>query len=125
MNQDIIDRLRIDPGLRTLGELLQDREAAAHEIARLRAQLERTAAIRTNPRKETATPAPAHLEARTLIRLSDLSESLGVSRSTIYRWISEGEFPAPVRIGERAVRWRSEDIEQWKNSLQGQETTNS
>lgn len=117
MHQDIIERLRIDPGQRTLGELLQDREAAAHEINRLRERLERTATIKAKPRKETeASPAPP-INPRTLFRLSDLCESLGVSRSTIYRWMSEGEFPAPVHISERAVRWRSEDIEQWKNAL--------
>ena len=125
MNQDIIEKLRIDPGKRTLGELIQDREAAAHEISRLRAQLERASAIRTKPKKETEPTNASPVSARTLIRLSDLCESLGVSRSTIYRWASEGEFPAPVRIGERAVRWRSEDIEQWKSSLQGQETIGS
>ena len=122
MNQDIIEKLRIDPGKRTLGELIQDREAAAHEINRLRAQLERVSAIRTKPRKEIEPSNASPVSTRTLIRLSDLCESLGVSRSTIYRWVSENEFPAPVRIGERAVRWRSEDIELWKNSLQGQET---
>ena len=118
MHQDITDRLRIDPGQRTLGELLQDREAAAHEIEKLRSQLERRAAIRTKPREKTAASAPTHVGTQMLIRLSDLSESLGVSRSTIYRWMSEGEFPAPVRIGDRAVRWRSEDIEEWKSALE-------
>ena len=116
MHQDIIDRLRIDPGQRTLGELLQDREAAAQEIKRLRERLERVSAIRTKSKEETEASTPP-MNPRTLFRLSDLCESLGVSRSAIYRWISEVEFPAPVHISERAVRWRSEDIEQWKNAL--------
>ena len=125
MNQDIIEKLRIDPGKRTLGELIQDREAAAHEINRLRAQLERVSATRTKPRKETEPTNASPVSTRALIRLSDLCESLGVSRSTIYRWVAEDELPAPVRIGARALRWRSEDIEQWKSSLQGQETLRS
>ncbi|MDZ7840407.1 MAG: hypothetical protein U5R46_06230 [Gammaproteobacteria bacterium] len=41
IENDILDRLRIDPGQRTLGQLLQDREAAAHEIRKLQAELER------------------------------------------------------------------------------------
>jgi hypothetical protein len=44
MRNDILDRLRIDPGQRTLGQLLQDREAAAHEIGRLRSEIERLGA---------------------------------------------------------------------------------
>ena len=39
MTVDIADRLRLDPGQRTLGQLLQDREAALHEILRLRKRL--------------------------------------------------------------------------------------
>jgi hypothetical protein len=35
--EDVLERLRMDPGQRTLGQLLQDREAAAHEIRKLRA----------------------------------------------------------------------------------------
>lgn len=38
---DILNQLRIDPGQRTLGELLQDREAALHEIRLLRREIER------------------------------------------------------------------------------------
>ena len=117
MNQGIIERLRIDPGQRTLGKLLQDREAAAHEINTLRERQERVSAIRNKPRKATEASTAAPITPRTLSRLSVLCESLGVYRSTIYRWVSGGEFPAPVHINKRAVRWRSEDIEQWKKAL--------
>ena len=37
--QNLIDRLRADFGKKTLGELLQDREAAALEIERLTREL--------------------------------------------------------------------------------------
>ena len=39
MGTNIIDRLRADFGQRTLGQLLQERDAAAYEIERLRAEL--------------------------------------------------------------------------------------
>lgn len=45
----IDERLRIDPGQRTLGELIQDREASLHEIRRLRAEIDRLRA-RTDQR---------------------------------------------------------------------------
>ena len=38
---------------------------------------------------------------------------LSVSRSTLNRWIREGAFPRPVKLGKRAVRWRRSDIEHW------------
>jgi prophage regulatory protein len=119
--EDILERLRIDPGKRTLGELLQDRESAAHEIIELRRRIEKLGAVRDQPKvqqtsSKTGESLPA-LKPGMLIRLADLSEMLGVSRSTIYRWVSEGMFPAPVKVSDRAVRWRAEDVENWKSAL--------
>ena len=36
-----------------------------------------------------------------------------VSPATIYRWIKEGNFPKPVRLGANMVRWKATDIEAW------------
>jgi len=38
---------------------------------------------------------------------------LGLSRSTIYRMMNDGEFPRPVVLGRRAVGWRAADVETW------------
>jgi hypothetical protein len=53
MRTDILQRLRIDPGQRTLGQLLQDREAAALEIERLRAEINRREAPARRNRRTT------------------------------------------------------------------------
>lgn len=37
----------------------------------------------------------------------------GLSKTAIYRNIKCGLFPAPVRIGKRAVAWRTEELEEW------------
>lgn len=37
----------------------------------------------------------------------------GLSRTSIYRAIREGQFPRQHPIGRRAVAWRSDDIERW------------
>jgi len=122
IGDDILDRLRIDPGKRTLGELLQDREAAAHEIRRLRAEMERLRSVRM-PRKgnaEAARPEDNRKSAfrpGSLIRISEVCELVGVSRTTIYRWITEGEFPEPVRLSKYAVRWRIDEVESWRDAL--------
>ena len=42
-----------------------------------------------------------------------VEDMLGLSRSTIYRMMQDGEFPRPVKIGRRAVGWSSEEIERW------------
>lgn len=45
-----------------------------------------------------------------LLRLEAIVAMFGLSRTTIYELMGEGTFPRPVRIGRRAVAWRSADI---------------
>ena len=42
-----------------------------------------------------------------------LEKLFKVSPATIYRWIKEGNFPKPVRLGANMVRWKASDIEAW------------
>ena len=44
---------------------------------------------------------------------SALEDMLGISRSTIYRLMLDEEFPRPIKLGRRAVGWKSEDIDEW------------
>lgn len=50
-----------------------------------------------------------------LLTAEQLSERLQVSTRTLWRMRSAGTLPAPVRLGS-AVRWRSEEIENWVRS---------
>lgn len=43
----------------------------------------------------------------------ELQKLFKVSPATIYRWIKEGNFPKPVRLGANMVRWKVSDIEAW------------
>lgn len=48
-----------------------------------------------------------------LIRLPRVLERVAVSRSTLLRWVAAGRFPAPVRIGARAVAWSERAVSDW------------
>ena len=48
-----------------------------------------------------------------ILRRPDVEIATGLSRSTIYAMIAEGEFPKPVQLGKRAVGWRETDIAGW------------
>ena len=48
-----------------------------------------------------------------LIRRPEVELRTGLSRSTIYLWMSRGLFPQPVRLGTRLVAWRESDIAPW------------
>jgi prophage regulatory protein len=62
------------------------------------------------------TSAQADEPQRLLARLPTVIELTGLGRSTIYRWIAEGTFPSPVRLGPRAIAWRWADLELWMQS---------
>lgn len=49
----------------------------------------------------------------TLIKLNAVKTKTALSRSAIYEKISSGRFPAPVRLGERAVAWVAEEVNAW------------
>jgi prophage regulatory protein len=47
------------------------------------------------------------------LRLPTVLLLTGLSRTTVYRMVMADTFPAPVRLGKRAVGWRDEDVRQW------------
>ena len=48
-----------------------------------------------------------------LLRLNQVRELTGLSRSSIYRLIGESAFPEPIRLSARAVAWRVVDLHAW------------
>ena len=48
-----------------------------------------------------------------LLRREEVETRCGIARSSIYRFMRCGQFPEPVRVGPRAVRWRASEIEAW------------
>jgi len=53
-------------------------------------------------------PAPDRI-----IRLNTVLSRTGLSRSTIYRKIPEGTFPAQIRISVNGAGWKESDINRW------------
>jgi prophage regulatory protein len=49
-----------------------------------------------------------------LIRLRELQARLGgVSRTTLWRWERNSDFPTRVQIGPNTVAWIESEIEEW------------
>ena len=48
-----------------------------------------------------------------LLRLPEVMQITGLSRSTIDRLVKAGLFPQPRQIGPRAVGWRWPDLKGW------------
>ena len=47
------------------------------------------------------------------IRMPDLRQKVGLSKSQIYKLIQQGEFPEPVKLGRKVSVWTDSDVEEW------------
>jgi prophage regulatory protein len=48
-----------------------------------------------------------------ILRLPQVIKQTGLSRSSIYLRISKGAFPKSVSLGDRAVGWLQNEIDEW------------
>ena len=55
-----------------------------------------------------------------ILRTPAVLALIGLSRTSLWRRVRDGDFPAPVRLGgegSRAVGWRRADVERWLEAL--------
>lgn len=67
---------------------------------------------------------PSFIDLRRIVRLAQLLEHLGLSRSTVYLRLNpkskyhDPKFPKPIRLGAKAVGWLMADISAYIDYLQ-------
>ena len=49
----------------------------------------------------------------TILRRRQVEERTGLSRSSIYLRVSQGNFPKAISLGARAVGWLDTEIDAW------------
>ena len=47
------------------------------------------------------------------LRIRDVCDQVGISRTHLYRLVARGLFPAPIRLSERVSVWRESEINGW------------
>ena len=55
-----------------------------------------------------------------ILRTPEVVKLTGLSRTTIWRRVQSGDFPAPVKLGSlagRSVGWRESEIVEWFEQL--------
>jgi prophage regulatory protein len=52
-----------------------------------------------------------------LLRVFEVEDLTAMKKSKLYDLVKQGQFPAPVRIGPRAVRWRLSAVQKWIDGL--------
>ena len=55
-------------------------------------------------------------QSRALLRLEQVQAITGLSRSSVYKLISESKFPASIALHGRAVAWDSQAVDAWIES---------
>ncbi|WP_229624312.1 AlpA family transcriptional regulator [Vibrio parahaemolyticus] len=51
------------------------------------------------------------------LKLKEVMDKTALSRSAIYRKMSEDAFPKSVNLGDRAVAWVESEIDDWMERL--------
>ncbi|WP_239237245.1 helix-turn-helix transcriptional regulator [Candidatus Nitrotoga sp. BS] len=57
--------------------------------------------------------APIHKSSKLFLRLTDVTQIIGVSGSSIWAWTKAGRFPKPHKISGNVTAWASADVERW------------
>ena len=53
-----------------------------------------------------------------ILRRAEVERRTSLSKASLYRLLHAGNFPRPIRLGERAVGWRADEIDEWLASRQ-------
>ncbi|WP_408591880.1 helix-turn-helix transcriptional regulator [Novosphingobium sp.] len=48
--------------------------------------------------------------------MSELTDYIRLSRSQIYVLMSRGDFVTPIKLGERAIGWKVDEVDAWVSS---------
>ncbi len=51
-----------------------------------------------------------------LMKLDEVKQETRLSRSSIYRLAKTGDFPKPIKLGERSSGWLESEINAWIDS---------
>lgn len=56
---------------------------------------------------------PNTLTGEVILRLPQVKGRSGLGRASIYAGVKRGTFPAPIKLGERAVGWTASSVDAW------------
>jgi prophage regulatory protein len=57
--------------------------------------------------------APERIQARRALRLTNVLDKVGVSRTQLYRLIGQGDFPRQFHLSARTSAWDEAEVDAW------------
>ena len=52
-----------------------------------------------------------NIQNERLLRVKEVSELVGIGKSTVWAWVKEGKFPKPVKLSDRVTVWRESEVQ--------------
>lgn len=59
-----------------------------------------------------------------ILRIGEVVKQTGLSRSSVYRQVQLGQFPAPFKISARASGWLGSDVQRWMEKKRAEASGN-
>ena len=84
-----------------------------HQQARSSQSIAKKAPYSQRPAELNFDGASSKSDDVAFLRLPQVKAITGLSKSSLYALIREKSFPAPVRLGARAVAWIRSEVNQW------------
>jgi excisionase family DNA binding protein len=56
-----------------------------------------------------------------LLTVREVAQRLALGTRTVWKWSRSGQLPAPIRLGNRTVRWRAAEIDRFVQESQPRE----
>ena len=106
VNQLVIDGLALDT-------IKSERDRLRQELDSTRDRLDGLTDVLRKVALEQLSKASGRHAMSELLTRPEVEELTSLSVSSIYRLMAASEFPRPIRIGQRAVRWRAADLSRW------------
>ena len=53
----------------------------------------------------------------TFLRVGDVLDRTGISRSTLHNWVQVGYFPKPHKHGKRITYWTEQEFQKWSKEV--------
>ncbi len=60
-----------------------------------------------------------HNQNNRLLSITQVCNLINRDRRSLWRWVTEGRFPQPLRLNGRTLGWRQETYQEWLESLEG------
>lgn len=58
---------------------------------------------------------PKHLPETGYVRPKFIQDFFSFSKSTLWRLVKKGDFPQPIKLGEKITVFKAEDVHAWIN----------